>query len=96
MPDDFELLRQYVEHGSSEAFEVLVERHSGMLHGAALRVVRDESRAEEITQAVFIILARKAASLRRRTILAGWLYRTAHFVALETLRAERRRPCSVE
>ena len=77
MPDDFELLRQYVERGSSEAFGVLVERHSGMLHGAALRIVRDESRAEEITQAVFVILARKAASLRRGTILAGWLYRTA-------------------
>ena len=91
MPDDFELLRQYVERGSSEAFGVLVERHSGMLHGAALRVVRDESRAEEITQAVFIILARKAASLRRGTILAGWLYRTARFVALDALRAERRR-----
>jgi RNA polymerase sigma factor (sigma-70 family) len=85
------LLRQYVERGSSEAFGVLVERHPGMLHGAALRVVRDESRAEEITQAVFIILARKAASLRRGTILAGWLYRTAHFVALDALRAERRR-----
>ena len=91
MPDDFELLRQYVERGSSEAFGVLVERHSGMLHGAALRIVRDESRAEEITQAVFVILARKAASLRRGTILAGWLYRTARFVALDALRAERRR-----
>ena len=91
MPDDFELLRQYVERGSSEAFGALVERHSGMLHGAALRVVRDESLAEEITQAVFIILARKAASLRRGTILPGWLYRTARFVALEALRAERRR-----
>jgi len=91
VPDDFELLRQYVERGSSEAFGVLVERHSGMLHGAALRIVRDESRAEEITQAVFVILARKAASLRRGTILAGWLYRTARFVALDALRAERRR-----
>src|SRR2546423_455865 len=61
-----------------------------MVHGAALRALRNESMAEEVTQAVFIILARKACTLRRKTILAGWLYRTTRFVALEALRAERR------
>lgn len=91
MPNDGELLREFVEGGSEEAFRILVERHTGMVHGAALRVVHDESVAEEVTQAVFIILARKARSLTHKPVLAGWLYRTAHFVALEALRTEKRR-----
>ena len=91
MPNDGELLREFVEGGSEEAFRILVERHTGMVHGAALRVVHDESVAEEVTQAVFIILARKGRSLTHKPVLAGWLYRTAHFVALEALRTEKRR-----
>ncbi len=91
MPDDAELLREYVHRGSDEAFRHLVELHAGMVHGAALRVVRNDSVAEEVTQAVFIILARKAPSLPRKTVLAGWLYRTTRFVAMEAVRRERRR-----
>ncbi len=91
MPDDAELLREYVESGSDEAFRGLVEKHAGIVHGAALRVVHDKSMAEEVTQAAFIILARKAPSLRPKTVLAGWLYRTARFVAMEAVRRERRR-----
>jgi len=91
MPDDFDLLREYLERGSDDAFRMLVERHSGMVHAVALRVVRDKAQAQEVTQAVFVILVRKAAKLPRATILAGWLYRTARFVAMEALRAEKRR-----
>ena len=91
MSEDAALLREYAEGGSEEAFRALVERHSGMVHGAALRIAGREDLAEEITQAVFIILARKAARLRRSTVLPGWLYQTARFVALEALRGERRR-----
>src|SRR5437867_581660 len=91
MRDDAELLGEYVERGSDEAFRSLVEQHAGIVYSAALRIVRNESMAEEVTQAVFIILARKAPSLRRKATLAGWLYRTARFVALEALRAESRR-----
>src|SRR5262245_52000141 len=91
MPDDFELLREHVERGSEDAFRTLVERHAGMVYGTALRMVREAVLAEEVMQAVFVILARKAASLRPGTVLAGWLHRTTHFVALEALRSERRR-----
>jgi RNA polymerase sigma factor (sigma-70 family) len=91
MPDDFDLLREYVEKGSDDAFRMLVERHSGMVRAAALRIVRDNGQAQEVTQAVFVILVRKAAKLRRPSVLAGWLYRTARFVAMEALRAEKRR-----
>jgi len=91
MRNDAELLQEYMERGSEEAFRSLVERHSCMVHGVAMRIARNEPVAEEITQAVFVILARKAAALRPKTVLAGWLFRTARFVALEALRRERRR-----
>jgi len=91
MLDDLEQLRQYAEHGSDDAFRVLVERHSGMVRGVALRIVRSEILADEITQAVFIILARKAARLSRSIVVAGWLHQTTRYVALETRRRERRR-----
>jgi len=91
MADDLELLREYVERGAENAFRTLVERHAPMVYGTALRVLANGALAEEATQATFIVLARKAARIRRGTIVAGWLYRTARFVALEARRTETRR-----
>lgn len=91
MRDDFELLREHVELKSDDAFRALVERHAGMVHGAALRILRDSAQADEVAQAVFILLARRAATLPAGTVLAGWLHQTTRFVALGALRAERRR-----
>src|SRR3954453_15086635 len=71
MKDDRELLREYAEGGSDEAFRLLVEPHAGMVHGAALRVVRNDAMAEDVSQAVFIILAPKASSFRPAAVLAG-------------------------
>jgi len=90
-PDDAELLSRYVTQRSEEAFATLVERHLSLVYSSALRQVRDPHLAQEITQAVFIILARKAGSLRRESVLAGWLCRTARFVACNALKAEHRR-----
>jgi uncharacterized protein (TIGR03435 family) len=89
--DDAELLSRYVMQRSEGAFATLVERHVSLVFSSALRQVRDPHLAEEITQAVFVILARKADSLRRETVLAGWLCRTAHFAACNALKAEHRR-----
>lgn len=89
--DDIGLLRQYATSGSEAAFEELVNRRIGFVYGAALRQVRDCHLAEEVTQTVFIILARKARNLPAGTVLAGWLFNTTRFTALAQMRALARR-----
>jgi uncharacterized protein (TIGR03435 family) len=91
MADDMDLVRQYARHASEEAFAALVSRHINLVYSVALRQVRDPHLAEEITQAVFILLARKAASLDPKTILPGWLCRTAHYTSANALTIQRRR-----
>jgi RNA polymerase sigma factor (sigma-70 family) len=89
--DDMELVRQNAAHQSESAFAALVSRHANLVYSAALRQVRDPQLAEEITQSVFIILARKADSLNARTILSGWLYRAACYTAKSARKREHRR-----
>ena len=89
--DDMRLVREYAARQSESAFATLVSRHTNLVYSAALRQTRDPQLAEEVTQAVFIILARKAASLGEKTILTGWLYRTAGYVSSSALKRERRR-----
>ncbi len=91
MSDDMTLVREFAANQSEPAFAALVERHIALVHSAARRQVGDAHLAEEITQAVFIILARKAASLGTKTILSAWLYRTTRYAAADVLRARRRR-----
>ena len=89
--DDMDLLREYARRASDEAFSGLVTRHLDLVYSAALRQVRDAHLAQEVTQAVFLILARKAGVLSEGTILAGWLLRTTRFAARHALRTEHRR-----
>ena len=89
--DDMTLVREFAAGNSEPAFAALVERHLSLVHSSARRQVGDDHLAEEITQAVFIILARKAATLGPKTILSAWLYRTTRYAAADALKARRRR-----
>jgi uncharacterized protein (TIGR03435 family) len=89
--DDMTLLREYAETKSESAFAALVSRHINFVHSAALRQVRDADLAKDVTQAVFIILARKARSIRPNTILTGWLFKTLRYTASAQIKSAIRR-----
>ena len=91
MNDDMALVRDYATGQSERAFETLVSRYINLIYSVAMRQVRDPHLAEEITQAVFIILARKAGKLGMDTVLPSWLHRTTVFVSADALRAQRSR-----
>ena len=88
---DARLLEQFARNGSEEAFAALVQRHIALVHSVALRHTANAQHAQDITQAVFVILARKAGSLGRKTVLPGWLYHTARLTAANLQRAETSR-----
>jgi RNA polymerase sigma factor (sigma-70 family) len=88
---DTELLWQYARENSEEAFAALVARHVNMVYSAALRKTGNPAAAEEITQAVFVILAKKADELSRHAALSGWLYQATRLTATNFLRTEIRR-----
>src|SRR5262245_15801388 len=88
---DIELVRAYAEKGNEDAFATLVQRHVNFVYSAALRQVREPDAAQEVTQATFIILARKARTFNDRTIVPAWLYRTARFAAADFLKMRARR-----
>ena len=88
---DAALLEQFVRHESEAAFAEIANRHIALVHSVALRHTSNPAQAQDITQAVFIILARKAAGLGRKTVLAGWLYHTARLTAANWQRSETRR-----
>lgn len=92
MTDDAELLRRYAEERKEEAFAELVRRHLGLVYYAALRQCGgDVHRAEDVAQGVFTDLALKAGQLKRRTVLAGWLYTSTRYAAAQAVRSEVRR-----
>ena len=91
MNDEIDLLRQYAEQGDESAFTELVRRKINLVHSAALRQVGgDPHLAQEVTQAVFLDLARKASSVTAHTALAGWLFTSTRFAATKAIRAQQR------
>jgi uncharacterized protein (TIGR03435 family) len=88
---DMDLARKYATGNSEPAFAELVRRHLNLVYSVALRFADNPQDAQDITQAVFIILAQKAVRLRQRTVLTGWLYETTRFTALRFLRTKNRR-----
>lgn len=88
--DDFVLLSRYVETGCQESFQEIVTRHSGWVFSLSLRAVRDRHLAEDVTQAVFIVLARKARTIREGTPLSGWLFKVSRFAVSDALKRRTR------
>src|SRR4051812_34422632 len=88
---DMELVSEYASRKCEDAFTTLVSRHLNMVYSVALRQVGNTHHAEEITQAVFVTLARRAGSLSRGTIVSGWLFQTARLTAANFIRSEIRR-----
>ena len=88
---DRELVRDYVENGSEGAFQELLARHLDLVFATALRGLNDTGAAQEVTQNVFIALARKAPWLGGETSLTGWLHKTALLEVRQWWRGECRR-----
>jgi len=84
---DTDLLERYVRHHDEVAFEALVRRHGPLVFGACRRILRNHADAEDAFQATFLVLVRKASSLRSPEMLASWLYAIACRTALEARRA---------
>jgi len=92
MNEDDTLLRHFVEDHAEDAFTELVQRHVAMVYATALRRVGGDAHfAQDVTQSVFISLARKASTLRGHASLAGWLYISTHRATAEVVRREQRR-----
>jgi RNA polymerase sigma factor (sigma-70 family) len=92
MPEasDMMLVRQYADHHSEPAFAELVHRHVNLVYSVALRRTGNAADAQDVAQAVFIIFAQKAAQLRNRAVLTGWLYETTRFTSTRLLRTRAR------
>jgi RNA polymerase sigma factor (sigma-70 family) len=90
-PDDHQLLAEFVRTESEPAFAALVSRYVHLVYSTALRFTDNAHYAEEITQAVFIILARKAGGLSPRVVLSGWLYQATRLTAANFMKGEIRR-----
>ncbi len=92
MTDDAALLLRYATARDERAFAELVRRHLGLVYHAALRQCGgDAHRAEDVAQAVFTDLARKAEKLASRPVLASWLYTSTRYAAAQAVRGEARR-----
>jgi RNA polymerase sigma factor (sigma-70 family) len=91
-PSDQQLLETFARDRSSDAFRALADRHAAWVFASAYRQLRDQHLAEDATQIVFILLARKGgACVLSHHKLTGWLFNTLHFTVRNLKRARIRR-----
>ena len=79
--DGQDAFREYCRCGSERAFREIVEQHTRLVYSVCLHILGDSHLAEDAVQAVFLVLAKKARSIRSGKPLTGWLYQTSIFVA---------------
>ncbi len=89
--DDHALLQEYVQRRSEQAFAELVRRHVNLVYSTAARLAGEPHLAEDVAQAVFLQLARKAGTVRNGRALGSWLYRVTRAATVDALRSEQRR-----
>ncbi|HVU36960.1 MAG TPA: sigma-70 family RNA polymerase sigma factor [Opitutales bacterium] len=88
---DRELLHRYAREGDEAAFAEIVRRQTDLVYSVALRVTANGALAQEVTQTVFALLARRAAALAHYDTLVGWLHTTTRHTAINAVRGEERR-----
>ncbi len=92
---DRQLLDRFINSHDADAFAAIMERHAALVYGVCRRVVQDSHQAEDIFQATFLLLARKARSLRQSELLANWLFGVARRLSLK-VQAKRERIAKLE
>ncbi len=88
---DWDLLTRYARDGDEDAFATVVNRRLSLVYSAALRLVRIPALAEEVSQVVFLELARAAGKFRPEVGVVSWLYTVTHRRAVDVLRRETSR-----
>jgi RNA polymerase sigma factor (sigma-70 family) len=86
-----ELLERFVQGHDESAFEALIARHGPMVLGVCRQLLRDPNDVDDAFQATFLVLVRKAGTLRRHDLLGNWLYGVAHRVAMRSRAGSARR-----
>lgn len=88
---DQALLDRFTQEGDTDAFGALVQRHGGLVWSVCRRLMAQEQDAEDVFQAAFMVLARKARSIRRKEALGPWLYRVAYHLGVKARGRQARR-----
>src|SRR3954471_5768467 len=88
---DHQLLDRFRADHDRDALDALARRYIGLVYSAASRHVRDPHLAEDITQAVFIVLVRNARSIRADAVLPAWLFTVTRHAAMNAVRMRDRR-----
>jgi len=89
-PTDIELIREVLQDSNARAFETLMKRYTSQVYGAAIRLMKDEENAQEVTQLAFIQAYKQLDSWRGENF-GAWVTIIANHIALRLLEKEKRR-----